>query len=163
MSRSVHRRLIRVALAVAVLSLLPAVPARAGKIAVEYDREFDFNAVTAFAWSAQSTRAPDEADRRRIRREVLAQFERLGLYPAAAPVQLLVVTHASLDPRTAARTGVELGTLLVELRDVPGGRTVWQARIRGVLNVAEEKREAALRRALTRAFKKFPRRPRATS
>ena len=78
------------------LILLCAGTVHAGKVAVDYDREFDFARCKTFAWGDEGTPAGSELNQRRIETAVVAELGAQGL-TETDEADLIVVTHIVVD------------------------------------------------------------------
>jgi hypothetical protein len=176
------RRLLGRATAMAIAVPLCAGSALAGKVMVDYDRQFDFARCSTFAWGEGGTPDASELNQRRIEDAVAAELEAQGL-TASDEGDLLVRTHVVVERETKAGAsfgigigkstswgGVSVGgsrpteprvvehdTLVIELLDAATGNLVWEARARGTLSGASAgEMEKQIRKAVRKAFQQYP-------
>lgn len=165
----------------ALLLLLLAGAAQAGKPLVDYDSDFDFERCTTVGWGEGVTPAKSELDQRRIEVAVTSELRAAGLREAESP-DLSVVTHVRVDQvsEPKARVGIGVGggtgwggigvgtsagvgtkttevtTLVIQLYDARSGELVWEAETTDALEGDPEKLERSINRAVQKAFKKYP-------
>ena len=157
-------------------------PAFAMKVNVDHADDFDFRAVSTFAW-VEGTPAENELNERRIRAAVESALAAAGYALAAEGEEpdLQVATHASVKgeqrssnvriglgvSRSVGSSGrvsvggspggrprtIDVGTLVIDLVEAGSGRLVWRGEAEDSLKGDLEKK---IRTAVDRAFKKFP-------
>jgi len=167
-----------------LLMMLAPVLTLAGKVSVDFDTEFDFQAVRSVSWGEGGTEALSELDQRRILRAVESSLLTMGLELGEKETDLIVVTHAILGSKTKTKGGglgvglfkstgwggvsigggggrnrskqVPVGTLQVQLLDAATGALVWEGLARDALVGDPSKSESRISKAVERMFRKYP-------
>jgi hypothetical protein len=166
-----------------MLMLAPALTL-AGKVTVDFDREFDFQTVRSVSWGEGGTDAQSELDQNRILRAVESSLTATGLELRERGTDLIVVTHAVIGSKTKNKGGglgvgvfkstswggvsiggggggsrskqVPVGTLQVQLLDAVTGTLVWEGLARDALVGNPAKAEARINKAVERMFREYP-------
>jgi len=160
-----------------------SVPAVAGGVKIDYDKEADFTGRKTWAWKA-GTEAPNPLTEQKIRMAVEAQMRAKGLTKVEATPDLWVVTHTSVTsearinvetfgygggyawngwyawgPATTVRIqDNETGVLLVDILDGPGAKLIW----RGIASEKvpdlpdPDKVAKKVNKAVAQMFEQFP-------
>ena len=175
----IYMKAITIATTVLIAAALPAL---AADVTVDWDGGFDFTQVQTVAWGDGGTPA-GELNQLRIEAAVEREIGASGLtFGKPADADLLVVTHAAKQtatkpgPRIGVGIGrstgfggisvggstsvgsstIEVGSLVIQLRDRATGNLVWEAHASDTLSRDPKKLEAAIDKAVAKAFKKFP-------
>jgi hypothetical protein len=153
-------------------------------ITTDFDTEYDFSQIRAFAWGEEVSAPGNELSRKRLEEAIMKQLAARGIELAEQTPDVLVSYAAVVDQetkkravnlgvgvsrrvskRSSVRVGastagaqktVEIGTLVIDIRDAGSGDLVWTATSADTLKGDPDKREAQVRSALEKMFSAFP-------
>lgn len=153
-------------------------------ITTDFDSEYDFSQAQTYGWGEGVSAPGNELNQKRLEGAIKEQLAARGLKLTEQSPKLLVSYVAVVDQETknravnlgvgvsrriskhgsvrlgASSSGskktVEIGTLVIDIRDAASGDLVWTSTSAGTLKGDPDKREAQVRSALASMFSAFP-------